>query len=188
MRILKVCWKKVEDWRISRTDLLVIWLLTGRHRHPTQVDSRLVCQALSWVNGWDTNTIVFWHFNPMSSVHLILYSFAQGKKKKPKVHKRRHSRTVAVKDLRGNYQGKDILQTPGRNWGGGDTDTTTTLLQTLFWGEDTEENWQIRKCMRRHQKGGNGSKEKTATKYKRWETSTTFTTKHTKDGIERYNR
>lgn len=59
----------------------------------------------------------------------ISFSTHLPKTKKPKkVHKRRHSRTVAVKDLRGNYQGKDILQTPGKNWGGGDTDTTTTLF------------------------------------------------------------
>lgn len=36
-----------------------------------------------------------------------------------------------------------------------------SLLQTLFLQEDTEENWQTRKCLRKHQKGGNGNKEKT---------------------------
>lgn len=50
-------------------------------------------------------------------------------KKNKTVHKRRHSRTATDEDLRGDTKGKNIFQTPGRNWmGGWIQDLTTTLF------------------------------------------------------------
>lgn len=139
LRILRLLEKR---WKTAKSTELIWWLLDCS-LGDTGIPHRASQGCLGWVRYKHHCVLIF-------QSHIRCPSHSLFTCPKIKVHKRRHSRTATYEGLRGNTTGKNILQTPGRNWmGAWIQDLTSTLFykhcsykKTLKRTDRSENAWE----------------------------------------------